>query len=510
MTASATLTSLASMGENNTSASPGERPNIIFFLVDDMGWQDTSVPFWSDTTHWNRTYKTPNMERLAARGMKFTQAYACPISSPSRVSLLTGANAARHCVTNWTLSRDQNVDEPSETVSTEGWNVNGASRTPGIPHTYISPGFVDDLRRAGYHTIHCGKAHFASFDTPGENPHHWGFETNIAGHAAGGLATYLSEKNYGHRDDGTPYALNAIPGLEKYWKTGTFATEALTQEAIKALEQSKNYNQPFFLYMAHYAVHIPIDRDMRFYQAYIDKGLSPKEAAYASLIEGMDKSLGDLIDWVDTNGLTDNTVIVFMSDNGALATQSEWRDGELYTQNSPLLCGKGSLHEGGIRVPMIVDWPGVTEPGSIDNTPIIIEDWNPTLLTIGRAERTESSASVDGFDFTRLLRNEEMPELNDRPMVWNFPNIWGNEGPGINLNCAVRQGPWKLIYWYETGKKALYNIEDDISETTDLADTHPEIVESLSITLGNLLRERGATRPVFKSTGKPCPWPDEK
>lgn len=508
--AGTTLSALTVVGAPSQNEADASRPNIIFFLVDDMGWQDTSVPFWTDSTKWNRMYNTPNMERLAARGMKFTQAYACPISSPSRVSLLTGANAARHRVTNWTLSRDNNVDDPSSTVSTEGWNVNGASRTPGVPLTYVSPGFVDELRQAGYHTIHCGKAHFGSLDTPGENPHHWGFETNIAGHAAGGLATYLSEKNYGHRDDGTPYALNAIPGLEKYWKTGTFATEALTQEAIKALDKSKNYNQPFFLYMAHYAVHIPIDRDMRFYPKYIDLGLSPKEAAYASLVEGMDKSLGDLMDWVDSNGLTDNTVIVFMSDNGGLATQSEWRDGELYTQNSPLLCGKGSLHEGGIRVPMIVDWPGVTKPGSVNDTPIIIEDWNPTLLTIGQAERTDTSARVDGVDFTPLLRNESMPELTSRPIVWNFPNIWGNDGPGINLNCAVRQGPWKLIYWYETGKKSLYNIENDISETTDLADDYPEIVKDLSATLGNLLRERNATRPIFKATGKPCPWPDEK
>ena len=149
----------------------------------------------------------------------------------------------------------------------------------------MAKSFVQYLKDSGYHTIHCGKAHWGAIDTPGENPCHFGFETNIAGHAAGGLATYLSELNYGHDEKGNPTSLMSIPGLEKYWKTGTFVTEALTQEALKALDKAKEYNQPFYLYMAHYAIHIPIDKDMRFYDKYKKKGMSDKEAAYASLIE---------------------------------------------------------------------------------------------------------------------------------------------------------------------------------------------------------------------------------
>lgn len=209
------------------------------------------------------------------------------------------------------------------------------SQVEGTPNTYVATSFVDLLRQNGYHTIHCGKAHFGAMDTPGENPTHWGFEVNIAGHAAGGLATYLSELNYGHKKDGTPTSLMSIPGLEKYWGTGTFVTEALTKEAIGALNKAKKYNQPFFLYMSHYAIHIPVDRDERFFSKYVRKGLSDKEAAYASLIEGMDKSLGDLMDWVDKSGEADNTIIIFMSDNGGLATNPKWRDGELYHQNYP-------------------------------------------------------------------------------------------------------------------------------------------------------------------------------
>ena len=166
----------------------------------------------------------------------------------------------------------------------------------------MAKSFVQYLKDSGYHTIHCGKAHWGAIDTPGENPCHFGFETNIAGHAAGGLATYLSELNYGHDEKGNPTSLMSIPGLEKYWKTGTFVTEALTQEALKALDKAKEYNQPFYLYMSHYAIHIPIDKDMRFYDKYKKKGMSDKEAAYASLIEGMDKSLGDIMDWLEKNG----------------------------------------------------------------------------------------------------------------------------------------------------------------------------------------------------------------
>lgn len=509
------------------AATPFTRPNIVLFMVDDMGWEDTSVPFWTERTAYNDTYRTPNMERLAERGMMFSQAYACAISSPSRCSLLTGANAARHRVTNWTMERGVSTDMASADFVLPAWNVNGVCPVEGVELTFAGTSFVELLHRAGYHTIHCGKAHFGALGTPGEDPLNWGFDVNIAGHAAGGLATYLSEKNYGHTADGRPYALNAIPGLEKYWGTGTFATEALTQEALAALDNhqreraaensadsddgsSGNADSPFFLYMAHYAVHIPIDRDERFYQAYVDRGLDPREAAYASLVEGMDKSLGDLMDWLDANGQTDNTVIIFMSDNGGLATQPEWRGGELFTQNAPLSCGKGSLREGGIRVPMIVSWPGVVEPGTRQEEDyVMIEDFYPSILEMAGVGRYDVPQPVDGRSFLPLLRGKKGVNRH-RPLVWNFPNIWGNDGPGINLCCAVRQDDWKLIYHYDTGEKELYNIRLDIGETQNLAAQRPKLVRRLSRTLGRYLRNVDAQRPAVSATGKPCPWPDEK
>ena len=489
-----------------TNAIAQDRPNIILFLVDDMGWEDTSVPFWTERTNYNNIYETPNMERLASQGMLFTQAYACSVSSPSRCSLLTGANNARHRVTNWTMLKDTPTDLNSEIVNLPQWNYNGISPVDGTDNTFTGTSFVKILHDHEYFTIHCGKAHFGAKDTPGEDPLNWGFDVNIAGHAAGGLATYLSEKNYGHDADGKPYALNAIPGLEKYWQTGIFATEALTLEAIRTLDSWKGSEKPFYLYMSHYAIHIPIDKDPRFYQKYIDKGLTSKEAAYASLIEGMDKSLGDLMDWLEKNDQADNTIVMFLSDNGGLATQPEWRDGPLYTQNSPLDCGKGSLHEGGIRVPMIVKWPGKVREASTSDHYLMIEDFYPTILEMAGIPNYSTKNQVDGISFLPMLFEQGDTSIN-RPLFWNFPNIWGNEGPGINLNCAVRLGDWKLVYYWATGFKELFNIKEDIGEKKNIATLHPEKVDELSRTLGNYLRKVKADRPVFKD-GKPCPWPD--
>lgn len=499
--------SLAAASLSAVSLQAQERPNIILFMVDDMGWQDTSVPFWSELTANNCKYETPNMEALAAKGMKFTQAYASSISSPSRCSLITGMNAARHRVTNWTLEKDKTTDIESDSILPPQWNLNGITQADGIPNTFRATSFVQLLRDNGYHTIHCGKAHFGAIDTPGEDPAHFGFEVNIAGHAGGGPATYLSEFNFGHNGDGTPVSLFAIPGLEKYWGKGVFATEALTLEALSALDDAKAQDRPFFLYMSHYAVHVPIDRDPRYYDKYLAKGLSGKEAAYAALVEGMDKSLGDIMSWLEANSLDDDTILIFMSDNGGLATAPYWRDGELYHQNAPLNCGKGSLYEGGIREPMMVYWPNVTRPGSVCDKYLIIEDFFPSILEMAGIDSYKTLSPIDGRSFVPLIKGTGDPSKG-RSLVWNYPNIWGNSGPGVNLNCAIRRGDWKLVYYYDTGKKELFNVKEDIGETCDLSAEKPGLVRKLSARLGRYLRSVDAQRPSFLPSGEPCPWPD--
>ncbi len=492
--------------------SPESRPNIVLFMVDDMGWQDTSVPFHSARTPLNDRYRTPNMERLAAMGTKFTSAYAASISSPSRCSLLTGMNAARHRVTNWTLRRDAMTDEHNPDLEMPQWNVNGIQPTDTVPYSAAATSFVELLRRSGYHTIHCGKAHFGAIDTPSADPAVFGFEVNICGHAGGGLASYLGEQRYGHDSEGRPVSPFAVPGLEAYWDSDVFATEALTLEALKALQSadSLRHGQPFFLYMSHYAVHVPIQADRRFLQHYLDAGLDDTEAAYATLVEGMDKSLGDLMDYLESSGQLSNTIIIFMSDNGGLSALG--RTPPLHVQNAPLRSGKGSAYEGGVREPMIVYWPGVTEPGSTIADYLIIEDFFPTILDMAGVTDRATVQTVDGRSFVPMLIGGDAELVGDRSIYWNTPNTWiagDYRAHGIGQTCAIRRGNYKLIYWYIDGRKELYDLSEDIGETRDLAEAMPELVDSLSADLGRFLRSADAQRPTVKYTGQPCRWPDE-
>ena len=487
-----------------------KQPNILLFMVDDMGWQDTSVPFHSEITPLNQRYHTPSMERLADMGTKFTQAYASSVSSPSRCSLLTGANAARHRVTNWTLRKDKSTDERHETLTMPQWNVNGVQPCDSVPYSFAATSFVQILADNGYHTIHCGKAHFGAEDTPSADPLRYGFNVNIAGHAAGGLASYLGTERFGHDSIGNPVSGFAVPGLKDYWDRDVFVTEALTQEAIKALEAPISAQEPFFLYMSHYAVHVPLQADARFVEKYLQQGLSQAEAAYASMIEGMDKSLGDLMDYLRGKGELENTIIIFMSDNGGY---SLWgRTPPLHTHNLPLRSGKGSAYEGGVREPMIVYWNGVAQAGATINDYVIIEDFFPSILEMAQVKEYSTMQKVDGVSFVSLLKGQEKYVV-PRPLIWNMPNNWipgDNREYGIGPSCSIRQGDYKLIYWYEDGRKELYNLRTDIGESTNLADSMPRLTEQLSRQLSEHLRSVDAQRPSFISSGALCPWPDGK
>ncbi len=479
---------------SSCSTAKEEQPNIIFFFIDDMGWQDTSVPFYKDTTELNRVYHTPNMENLARQGVKFTQAYACALCSPSRISLMTGLNAARHKVTNWTLRKDKSPDWEDPIIQPPAWNLNGMSQIPGTEKTIVVETLPNILRKSGYRTIHVGKAHFGSKGTPGENPLNLGFDVNIAGHAPGGPGSYLGKNNFSAAWRNADLIWD-VPGLEKYHGKDIFLTEALTIEAIDAVEEAVAMEKPFYLYMSHYAIHAPWEIDDRYYKKYLDAGLNKFNATYAAMIEGMDKSLGDLMMTLKRLGIEKNTIVVFMSDNGQPSQA---------TRNRPLRGHKLTPYEGGVRVPMLIKWPGKTRANSVCSDYVIIEDIFPSFLEMAGVDTySQVGGVIDGQSFVPFL-SACKDSNQQRPIFWHFPHTY--DQPPYS---SIRKGDWKLIYHHVDRKLELFNLEEDIGERNNLAEVNPKKLRELAKILSTHLRESEALMPVDKRSGKTVEYPDE-
>ncbi|MFV0484368.1 MAG: sulfatase-like hydrolase/transferase [Bacteroidales bacterium] len=285
-----------------------------------------------------------------------------------------------------------------------------------------------------------------------------------------------------------------MPGLQKYHGQDINLTEALTREALDEMDRAVKAEKPFYLYLSHYAVHAPWEKDKRFYQKYKEQGLTDFEAILASMIESMDKSLGDILTKVQKLGIEDNTIIIFMSDNGSPSQ---------CPQNLPLRSHKVSPYEGGIRVPMIVKWADVVQAGSSCNKPLIIEDIFPSILEMASVEKPEQTvADVDGRSFVPLLKQEDV-NASEREFVWHFPHNYDFEPYSV-----IRKGDWKLIYWYKDGRTELYNIPQDIGETKDLSAEQPEITLTLTHQLGEYLKSVHATAPYNKITQTNFSFPD--
>ncbi|MCB9877080.1 MAG: sulfatase [Planctomycetes bacterium] len=475
------------------TAPPPPRPNVVLFLVDDLGWQDLGEPFATERSKWNDRYETPNVERLCRQGTKFPNAYAHPICSPSRISLLTGAHAARHRVTHWTLRQDQPTDPERKGLRRPNWNQAGLSCDPATPHAACYDTLPARLRRNGYRTILVGKAHLGAVDTPGADPTNLGFDVNIAGHAAGAPASYLARNGFA-REGGDP--VWNVPGLDFYRGSDRFLTDVLTDEALLAADRARAAGQPFFLYLAHYAVHAPFDADERYVQRYRDRGLSEPEARYAALVRGVDDSLGRVLDWLEQNRQT-NTIVVFASDNGGLSASA--RGGEKHMHNLPLRSGKGSAYEGGIRVPFAIQWPGHVTADAVEPLPIQLEDVMPTLCELVGVD----PQCPDGHAFARRLAG--MPTV-PHPLFFHHPHYWGATGPGIEPFSAVRDGDLKLIWFYQDERAELYDLAVDIGEHHDLAAERPDDVARLRLLLRRQLTACAAQVPT-RDGGAPCALP---
>ncbi len=465
------------------------RPNIVFILIDDLGWRDLSC-------YGSEFYETPNIDTLYRDGMHFTDAYAaCPICSPTRASILSGKYPATVGVTNF-------ID----------WNGNGhpakgklvdVSYFRELPLTEKSLGRA--LREGGYATWHVGKWHLGGRPC---YPDRHGFDVNAGGYEVGMLRGYFS-----------PWG---IPTLDEPAETGVHLTDFLTDRAVQLIENHRGEHRPFFLNLWYYHVHTPIQAKEAKIGKYREKakrlGLDKMKAlevgdffpcehkkhlrivrrliqsdpVYAAMIETLDENIGKILKALEHTGQDKNTIVVFTSDNGGVAT-SEGSP----TTNAPLAEGKGWMYEGGTREPLIVRWPGVVRPGSVATEPVTSPDFYPTLLeAVGLPLLPEQH--VDGESFLPLLKGEDFSR--GRPLFWHFPH-YGNQGG--TQGCSIRKGDFKRIEFFEDGHAELYNRRDDRSEELDLVGREPEKARELLADLRKWREEVTALIPKPNPDFKP-------
>ena len=450
------------------------RPNIIFILIDDLGWRDVGC-------YGSTFYETPHLDRLASEGVRFTDAYAaCPVCSPTRASILTGKYPATVGLTNYLYGRER-----GRVISPEY-----------VDHLPLAEKSVASaLRDGGYQTWHVGKWHL------GKEPY-WpekhGFDVNVGG-----------------CDWGMPRHSYFSP-----WKNprlvddvdGEYLPDRLTTEAIRLIR--RRGEKPFFLNLWYYLVHIPIqpkpDLRRKYEERAASRGLDRKnpfeygeyfpcdhkkhkqivrrrfqsDPGYAAMVESLDENIGRLLAALDEEGLRDDTVVVFTSDNGGLATA----EGSP-TSNAPLSEGKGWMFEGGTREALIVRLPGVTRPGMLCHVPVTSPDFYPTLLEVAGCD-ARPNQHVDGVSFASLLAGGE--RLDRQAIFWHYPH-YGNQGgtPG----CSVRSGDFKLIEFFEDRHVELYHLTDDVGETHDLAAERRDVVGELRPMLHAWLRSVDAKIP---------------
>ncbi len=484
------------------------QPNIVIMLVDDMGVMDTSVPFLTDAEGkpkryaLNDFYRTPNMERLAARGIRFNNFCAMSVCSPTRISIMTGQNAARHRTTNWINPDNDNAGPqgPAE------WNWKGLKKGDVT---------LPSLMQAnGYRTIHVGKGHFAPREFEAANPQAIGFDINVAGASIGAPGSYYGTKNFGGIPDNAKVKKqvkkpgSAVPGLEKYHGQDIFLTEALTMEAKAHVSDAVKAVKPFFLYFAQYAVHAPFNSDPRFAANYKDSGKPDNAQAFATLIEGMDKSLGDMLDHLDALGVADNTLIFFLGDNGSDAPLGHEH---AVACAAPLRGKKGSHYEGGVRVPFIAAWakPNAANAhqkrlpitaGAIQRQQAAVYDLFPTILGLTGIESPAQHA-VDGKKLDTLLTAK--PDITrDEKFLMHYPHAPHR----THYFTTYRDGEWKVIYHYFPTEVSggshyqLFNLKTDPFEQTDLTKSNPVVLKTMMQGLIAGLEAQHAVYPVEKGT----------
>jgi arylsulfatase A-like enzyme len=432
------------------AADPPQRPNVVLILADDLGWTDLAC-YGSDL------HETPNLDRLAKDGMKFTQNYsACTVCSPTRAALLTGKYPARLHITDWIPGLMP--DNPKLLVP--DW-------TKFLPTTETT--IAEVFKANGYRTGSIGKWHLGGEDY---YPQKHGFDVNTAGTDKAAPPSYLA-----------PWK---IPTLTE-GKDGDYLTDRLGDEAVKFIEQTKD--KQFFLYLAHFAVHTPIQGRADLVAKYKQKlkaGITHSNAAYAAMLESLDETVGRIRAKLEELKLADRTIVIFTSDNGGRVPT---------TSNKPLRFGKASAYEGGVRVPLIVHWPGITKPGATSDAPVITMDLFPTLVEMAGLKMPEpKSKRLDGVTLAPILRGHGT--IDRKELFWHYPHHQHYQLGGTMPYGAIRSGDFKLIEFFNDMHVELYDIKNDIGELRELAKDRPKVVEELRSRLHAWRKEVGAQMPT--------------
>ncbi len=442
-------------------------PNIVVILADDMGWMDLGC-YGADL------HETPNIDRLASEGMRFTNAYAMPVCSPTRAALMTGRHAARVHITIWA---EGSLSGPKNRRLLQ------ADSLHNLPHTETT--LAKHLQDAGYLTALIGKWHLGDAD---HYPETHGFDINIGGTHWGAPHTFWWPYRGAGRF-GSEYRY--VPHLD-FGKPGEYLTDRLTEEALQVIDRAGD--QPFFLYLAHHAPHTPIEAkavDVDYFESKRKPEMHHQNAVYAGMIKSFDESVGRVLDRLRERGLHESTVVILLSDNGGFIGVDRKAGQTLpVTNNTPLRSGKGSCYEGGIRVPMIVHWPKVAQVGKVCDEPVVLMDLFPTLLRAAEVSKAKATA-IDGMDLTPLL-DDHTAKLDRDGLYFHYPHYYETTTPV----SAIRAGDWKLLEYFEDNHVELYNLNDDLGESVDLAMKLPEKAAELRERLNRWRESVGAKMPI--------------
>ena len=440
------------------------KPNIVLIFADDLGWSDLGC-YDADL------HETPHLDRLAQQGVRFTDAYAMSVCTPSRAALLTGKHAARLKMTIWSEGT-QSGPKNRKLLQAESLH--------DLPHTEIT--LAKRLQDVGYLTALVGKWHLGD---AAHYPETRGFDVNIGGTQWGAPQTFF----WPYRGSGRfGPEFRYVPHLE-FGKPGEYLTDRLTDEALRVIDQADD--KPFFLYLAHYAPHTPMeakDHDVHHFEAKLRPGQHHQNAVYAAMVKSLDDSVGRVLDHLKQRGLEENTIVILTSDNGGYIGTDKGQTMPV-TSNAPLRSGKGSLYEGGIRVPLIVRWPGVTPGDAECREPVVLMDLYHTITAMLPGET--SKEPTDGMDLKVLLQ-QPSNALNREALYFHYPHYYATTTPG----SAVRAGDWKLLEYLEDGHLELYNLRDDLSEKTDLAAQMPDKAASLLQQLHHWRTQVSAAMPT--------------